>query len=93
MKSVYIEAIRERDQVDSLFLVRDKTLALAKNGKPYMTLRLMDRTGEVEARVWDRVDQLDSLFAKDDFIRVRAKASVYLGKMQLVVSEDRKSVV
>ncbi|MDY0397680.1 MAG: HD domain-containing protein [Desulfuromonas thiophila] len=87
MKSVYIEAIRERDQVDSLFLVRDKTLALAKNGKPYMTLRLMDRTGEVEARVWDRVDQLDSLFAKDDFIRVRAKASVYLGKMQLVVSD------
>jgi len=87
VKNIYIEQIRERDWVDSTFLVGDKTMAMAKNGKPYMTLRLADRTGEVEGRVWDRVDEFASCFEKNDFINVKAKASVYLGKMQLVVQE------
>lgn len=87
MKKMFVEAIRERDWVDTPFLVRDKIMAMAKNGKPYMTLKLIDRSGELEARVWDRVDEFGDLFAKDDFIRVQGKASVYLGKMQLVVQE------
>lgn len=90
MKQVYVEQIQERDQLESVFLVRDKIVAMAKNGKPYMTLKLMDRTGEVEGRVWDRVDQLGSYFEKDDFVQVIAKASVYLGKMQLVVQDLRR---
>ena len=89
MKQVYVNQIRERDQLESIFLVRDKITAMAKNGKPYMTLKLMDRTGEVEARIWDRVDQFSSYFEKDNFIQVNAKASVYLGKMQLVVQDLR----
>jgi len=87
VKKIFVEQIRERDWVDSPFLVRDKIMAMAKNGKPYMTLKLIDRTGEVEARVWDRVDDYAERFERDDFIRVQAKASVYLGKMQLVVQE------
>ena len=31
----------------------EKTLAEAKNGKPYLALSLMDRTGDIEARIWD----------------------------------------
>ncbi len=87
MKNIYVEQIKERSWVESTFLVGDKTLAMAKNGKPYMTLRLADRTGEVEGRVWDRVDEFSACFEKNDFINVKAKASVYLGKMQLVVQE------
>lgn len=87
MKKIFVEQIRERDWVDSPFLVRDKIMAMAKNGKPYMTLKLMDRTGEVEGRVWDRVDEFANRFGKDDFIRVQGKTSVYLGKMQLIIQE------
>jgi len=85
MKTVFVTDIKERNPVDTLFLVRGKTLAMAKNGKPYMTLKLADKSGEIEARVWDRVDEFDRLFAQDDFIRVQGKGNVYLGKMQLVV--------
>jgi 3'-5' exoribonuclease len=90
VKSVFVEQIRERDQVESQFLVRDKITAMAKNGKPYLTLKLMDRTGEIEGRIWDRVDDLSARFEKDDFVRVQGKASVYLGKMQLVVQQLEK---
>jgi len=87
VKEVYVENIRERDWVESVFLVREKITATAKNGKPYLTLKLMDRSGEVEGRVWDNVESLSALFDKDDFIKVGGKASVYLGKMQLVVQK------
>jgi len=87
LKRKFAEQIRERDQLDDAFLVRDKITAMAKNGKPYLTLKLMDRTGEIEGRVWDRVDELGGRFERDDFIRVQGKASVYLGKMQLVVQD------
>ncbi len=87
MKQIYVADIKERDQLREVFLVKDKITAMAKNGKPYLTLRLMDRSGEVEGRLWDRVDELSPLFDKNDFILVQGKASVYLGKMQLVVQQ------
>ena len=87
MKKIYVADIRERDWYEGALLVRDKVMAMAKNGKPYLTLKLMDRTGELEGRVWDRVDEFADRFDKDDFIQVQGKASVYLGKMQLVIQD------
>ena len=90
LKTVYVDQIKERERIESIFLVRDKITAMAKNGKPYMTLKLMDRSGEVEGRIWDRVDEFSSQFDKDDFILINAKASVYMGKMQVVVQDLKK---
>lgn len=90
MKKIFVDQIIERQVVESIFLVREKTTAMAKNGKPYMTLKLMDRSGEVEGRIWDRVDQLSALFGKDDFIQIYGKSSVYLGKMQVVIQDVHK---
>jgi 3'-5' exoribonuclease len=87
LKKKCVADIKDRDMVDAVFLVKDKILAMAKNGKPYLTLKLMDKTGEVDAKVWDNADEIGSLFEKNDFLAVRAKASVYLGKMQLILSD------
>ena len=87
MKKLYVRQIQEREWVDDVFLVRDKIVGMAKNGKPYLTLKLMDRTGEVEGRIWDQADEVALLFDRDDFVRVAGKASVYMGKMQLVIQE------
>jgi len=90
VKTVFVEQIKERDWVDATFLVREKITAMARNGKPYLTLKLVDRSGEVEGRVWDRVDEIVDRFERDDFVKVQGKASVYLGKMQLVVQDLQK---
>ncbi len=87
MKKTFVKDIQERALIKSPFLVRDKIIGMAKNGRPYMTLKLMDCTGEVEGRIWDRVDELSAQFDKDDFVQVSGKASVYMGKMQLVIQE------
>ncbi|WP_020675766.1 3'-5' exoribonuclease YhaM family protein [Geopsychrobacter electrodiphilus] len=90
MKQIYVNQIGERDQVEAVFLVRECTQAMARNGKPYMTLKLMDRTGEIEARVWDRVEEWARLFAKNDFLQISGRGNLYMGKMQLVVQDLKK---
>lgn len=90
MSKTFVSAIKDRDPVDSVFLVKDKIIAMAKNGKPYMNLKLMDKSGEIEAKVWDNVDVLGGVFEKDDFVAVKGKASIYLNKMQLVVAELKR---
>ncbi len=87
MTKIFVKEIHDRDLVSSLFLVKDKITAMAKNGKPYLTIRLMDKSGEIEGRVWDNADEVAATFHKDDFIAIRAKASVYLGKMQLIIAQ------
>jgi len=86
----FVADIKDRDTVNSVFLVKDKIMAMAKNGKPYMNLRFMDKSGEVDAKIWDNTDVLDKMFDKDDFVQVRGKASVYMNKMQVVVAEIAK---
>jgi len=86
----FVSDIKDRDSVNAVFLVKDKIMAMAKNGKPYMNLRFMDKSGDVDAKVWDNVDVLDKHFEKNDFVQVRGKASVYMNKMQVVVAEISK---
>ncbi len=90
MKKLYIDQIKDRDEVEGVFLLRNLTLAVAKNGKPYLVLKIIDRTGEIEGRVWDNADLLAKSFAKDDFIFLRGRASLYMEKMQVVVKEMRR---
>ena len=49
MSKQFVSDIKDRDPVLAVFLVKDKILAMAKNGKPYMNLRLMDKSGDIEA--------------------------------------------
>jgi len=86
VSKVFVHDIRDRSRVESVFLVKEKIESLARNGKPYLTLYLMDKTGEIEGRVWENVETIGACFEKNDFIAIAAKATVYLGKMQLIVS-------
>lgn len=87
MTKIFVSEIGDRSQVDAVFLVKEKNTSLARNGKPYLALQLMDKSGEIEARVWENVESFGALFEKDDFIRVKGKATIYLAKMQLIVSD------
>jgi 3'-5' exoribonuclease len=82
---VLVKDLRDRDQVRSVFLVAKKALPLDKSGKPYLALTLCDKSGDIEARLWDDAEQHDARFAAGDFVEVQAYASLYNGKLQLKV--------
>jgi 3'-5' exoribonuclease len=87
MKSLYAADIRENQLVDAMFLVGSKNHGVTKGGSSYLTLKLLDRSGEIEARVWDRADDLTRGFDKNDFVRVRGQATLFQGKIQIRVQD------
>jgi 3'-5' exoribonuclease len=87
MKSLYVADIRENQLVDAMFLVASKNHGVTKGGSGYLTLKLLDRSGEIEARVWERAEDLARGFDKNDFVRVRGQATLYQGKIQIRVQD------
>jgi 3'-5' exoribonuclease len=51
-------------------LVAAKNHGVTKGGNTYLTLKLLDRSGEIQARGWERADDLGRGFDKNDFVRV-----------------------
>ncbi len=90
MPKQFIAELKDRDTIDSPFMVKEKTLAVAKNGKPYMNLKFMDKSGEVDGKLWEQVDELDKVFQRGDFVHIRGTASLYMGKMQVVAKDIRQ---
>lgn len=87
MKTLYAADIRDNQLVDGFFLVASKQHGLTKSGGSYLTLKLLDRSGEIEARVWERAEDLARGFEKNDFVRVRGQALVYQGRVQIRVQD------
>ncbi len=87
MKSLFVADIRENQPVDSVFLVASKNHGVTKGGNGYLILKLLDKSGEIEGRVWERADDLGRGFNKSDFVRVRGQATLYQGKIQIRVQD------
>ena len=87
MKTLFVADIRENQPVDSVFLVTAKNHGVTKGGNSYLTIKLMDRSGEIECRVWERAEELGKIFEKNDFVRVRGHATLYQGKLQIRVQD------
>ncbi len=90
-KKLFVSELQEGRQVRDLFLLSRKTLAETKAGKPYLSLTLMDKTGEIEARVWDNAVALDRVAEVGDVIAVQAIAKSYQNQVQLTVSGIRRA--
>ncbi|WP_457573937.1 3'-5' exoribonuclease YhaM family protein [Desulfolithobacter sp.] len=86
MKEIFIDQLQEGQQVHDVFLVSRKTLAETKAGKPYLSLTLMDRTGDIEGRVWDNATRYDAQAEVGTFIRLHATAKSYQGRLQLGIT-------
>ncbi|OGQ01583.1 MAG: hypothetical protein A2Z51_11380 [Deltaproteobacteria bacterium RBG_19FT_COMBO_52_11] len=90
MEKVFVNQLKKGHAVESVFLVKEKSLTRTKTGNPYLSLHLADRTGELEGRIWENALDFDTLFAKDDFIKVRAEVDEFQGTLQLRILKLKK---
>jgi 3'-5' exoribonuclease len=82
-KTVFIKDIKAGDKINDFFLVAEKNSAFSQKGAPYLNLRLRDRTGEVDGKVWDNVPTLEKVFKKGDIAFIQARALSYKGAIQI----------
>src|SRR5574341_364627 len=78
-----IASLKEGDWVEEIYLVTAKQISTAKNGVTYLSLKLADKTGEIDGRLWDNADEVAGKFEREDFVRIKGMASNYQGTMQI----------
>jgi len=79
----FIENFESGEEVEEIFFVSEKAVKYSKNGKPYLDLKLSDRSGSISCKIWDDVDKWDSRFSKGAFVSLRAGVENYQDKLQL----------
>lgn len=85
MTKTYISDLQEGNTIEGVFLCGFKALLTDKNGKPYLNLRLVDRTGTVESRIWDKAPLMTKKFEKQDYVWVKGNVVRFLDHLQLNV--------
>ncbi|MDD6306622.1 MAG: HD domain-containing protein [Clostridiales bacterium] len=86
----YIDSLREGERINEVYLCKVKQSALTKAGKPYDNLVLQDKTGTLDAKIWEPgsvgIDEFETL----DYIAVMGDITSFQGNLQLNVKRVRK---
>jgi 3'-5' exoribonuclease len=85
MKETYIRDLRPNQIVVSDFLVQSKELRAKKTGESYLSLALADKTGEVDAKMWENVEEFHGIFERDDFVKIKGSVQVFRNKPQITL--------
>lgn len=83
-----LKTIDRTARFESTFLVQSKEIrSKKKSGEPYLVLRLADRTGVMDARMWDNVSAVAEVFKASDFVEIRGRVQDYNGQAQIVIGK------
>jgi 3'-5' exoribonuclease len=93
MKDIYIADLAAFDEgrsIDGFFLVLAKQQRSTKTNKPYLNLSLGDKTGQIEARIWDPADpRIAREFGQGDTVKVRGTTTRFEDRTQMKVEQLR----
>ena len=86
----YIESLREGERINEIYLCKVKQAAMTKAGKPYDNVILQDKTGTLDAKIWDPgsvgIDEFEAL----DYVAVTGIVAGFQGSGQLSIERARK---
>ncbi len=87
----YIDSLREGMRISEVYLCKSKQIAVTKTGKEYGRLMLQDKTGMVDAKIWNLNSPGVGTFEAMDYVRVDGDVSVFMGANQLNVERIRRA--
>lgn len=86
----FIKEYKEGDKIFDIYLCKHKQSAVTKNGKPYDNLILQDKTGSIDAKVWDPNSAGIAEFDALDYIEVHGDITSFQGALQANIKRIRK---
>jgi 3'-5' exoribonuclease len=85
-----VHQLADGDSFDDVYLAAEKQLRSNRNGQLFLQVELRDRTGSISARLWNATEAQFHSFDDGDFLRVRGKAQLFQGAMQVVFTHFDK---
>jgi 3'-5' exoribonuclease len=86
-KKQFVRDLKDKDAVSAPFLIKYSAAAVGKTGKPYMNLIFMDKSGEIEARLFEDVNRHVGQAVRDAFVWVEGRCQVFQGRRQIVINK------
>ena len=90
MKDLFVNALEPNKIINTTFLVKIKEVRAKKTGEPYLSLTLGDKSGSLDAKMWDNVAEVEPTFDRDDFVKVRGLVQLFRNKQQLTIHRIRR---
>ena len=87
----YIDTFREGMHIADVYLCKNKQIALTKNGKEYGNLVMQDKTGTIDAKIWDLGSPGVGEFETMDYVHVEADVTLFQSSFQLNVRRIRRA--
>ncbi|HTM48283.1 MAG TPA: HD domain-containing protein [Bryobacteraceae bacterium] len=91
MKTPFIKELEPNQTISTFFLVQNKEIRQKKTGDPYLSLLLCDRSGELDAKMWDNVAEVMDTFERDDFVKVKGLIQIFHNRTQLTIHKMRRA--
>jgi len=86
----YIEDLKDGENIVEHYLCKEKRLLKSRAGKSYLSLKLQDKTGIIDAKVWEMNNSIQS-FEENDFIKIDGLIITYQNELQINIKKIRKS--
>ena len=77
----FIETFHEGDRIGDVYLCKYRQSAVAKNGKAYENVVLQDRTGTIDAKIWDPNSSGINEFEAMDYVDVTGEVTSFQGAL------------
>lgn len=85
----YIKDYKDGDRVFDIYFCKFKSSAVTKNGKSYDNVILQDKTGTIDAKIWDPNNPGIADFDACDYIEVYGDVTSFNGALQVNVKRVR----
>ncbi|OGL39069.1 MAG: hypothetical protein A2042_04830 [Candidatus Schekmanbacteria bacterium GWA2_38_11] len=90
MERISIKELTPDTEIISFYIVKNKQVFQKKNGEPYLRLTLGDKTGEIQALMWDNLPSIEDIKA-DDLLKLKGRVNNYQGKLQITIQKLEKT--
>ena len=90
MERISVKELKPDTEITSSFVLRNKQVFQKKNGEPYLRLTLGDKTGEIQALMWDNLPKPEDIKA-DELLKVKGRVNSYQGKLQITIQKLEKT--
>ncbi len=87
MSRSFVNQLADGQGVDEVFLASEKQLRPNRAGQLYLQVRLSDKTGSLNAMLWNANQRQFDSFSNGDFVRVKGTSQLYNGGMQIIAQE------
>ena len=85
MEKLFVTDLKDKQTLQTTFLAKNKTLLTDKKGNQYISLDLSDRSGSVDAKIWDNIERMNNSFESGDIVLVKGQVQLFQNKKQIVI--------